>query len=109
MHCLHPLTAGIHCFPLRNFSLWHVLLLLLCLIPVPHVSSVSAAQMMPSVSSPVIVLPMIRRRHTPTPGLMLLSFYFNGTSRHTRRVDMYVIVWNGVCHKTLGQDGNFIS
>jgi len=38
-HCLHPLTAGIYCCPLQNFSLQHVLLLL-CPIPVPHMSAV---------------------------------------------------------------------
>ena len=32
-----------------------------------HVCSVPTACMMSSFSSPVIVLPMIRRRHSPTP------------------------------------------
>jgi len=63
-------------FPLRNFSLQHVLLLL-CQIPVQHMYVVSdpAARMMSSFSSPVIVLPMIRRKHLPTPtGIMPSSF-----------------------------------
>ena len=45
-----------------------------------HVCSVPAAQMMSSFRSPVIVLPMIRRRHSSTPtGLMPLSFFLSGT------------------------------
>ena len=56
-----------------------------------HVCSVSipTACMMSSFSSPVIVLPMIHRKHSPTPtGLMLLFFFFSGISLHARRVDM---------------------
>jgi len=54
-----------------------------------HVCSVSTACMMSSFSSSVIVLLMIRCKHSPTPtGLMLLSFFFSGTSLHARRVDM---------------------
>jgi len=60
MHCLHPsrpLTAGMHCFALCNFSLQHVLLLL-CLIPDlhnEHNCSVPSAWMMSSFSSPARV------------------------------------------------------
>jgi len=54
-----------------------------------HVCSVPTACVMSSFGSPVIVLPMIRHRHSPTPtGLMPLSFFFSGTSLHARRVDM---------------------
>jgi len=101
MHCLHPLTASIHCFPFLKFSLQHVLL-----FPdssPAHVCSVPTAWMMSSFSSPVIVLLitlfcvlivfevllMIRHRHSSAPtGLMPLSFFFTETSLHVRRVDM---------------------
>ena len=54
-----------------------------------HVCSVPTAWMLSSFSSPVIVLPMIRRKHSPTPaGPMPLSFYLSGISLHTRRVDI---------------------
>jgi len=49
----------------------------------------STARLMASFSSPVIVLPMIRFRHSPTPtGVMLLVFFLSGTSLHARRADM---------------------
>ena len=48
-----------------------------------HVYSVPTAQMMSSFISPVIVLPMICRKHSPPPtGLTPLSFFFTGTSLH---------------------------
>jgi len=57
---------------------------------VAHICSVPAAQMLSSFNNIVIVLPMLWRRHSPTPtGLMPLSFFFSGTSLHARRVDMW--------------------
>ena len=55
-----------------------------------HICGVPTAWMMSSFGSPVIVLALIRRRHSPTAtGLMLLSFFFRGISLHAGKIDMW--------------------
>jgi len=54
-----------------------------------HVCSIPTVQVS-AFSSPVIVLPMIRRRHSLTlTGLVPMSSFFNGTSLHARRIDAW--------------------
>ena len=54
-----------------------------------HTCRVPTAWVMSSFGSPVNVLALIRRRHSPTAtGLMLLSFFVSGTSLHAGKVDM---------------------